>query len=280
LLFKIRKIGFLAILIYCLICITFYFLQTRMIFPAYLAQPVPENWQPTAGESSIQTFIDSSCGKIHAVIWKTKQAKGTIMMFHGNGESLASINDYAYAFLDLGYNLMTWDYPGYGQSTNCWFSQTDLLNDAEVAYVWLSTQEKSERIVIFGYSIGTSIAVYTASQHSQHDVYLVAAYDSLLNVAKERMSSLLPVSLIMRYPLSADKWIKKIKGHIHMMHGLYDTLIHPARAQALLKEANKNSDIEYVKNAGHASDNLFIYRNAWMKRHLTKDRLPIETQLE
>lgn len=251
-----------------------------MIFPAYLAQPVPKNWKPTAGEGSIQTYIDGSCGKVHAVIWKAKQAKGTIMMFHGNGESLASINDYAYAFHDLGYNLMTWDYPGYGQSANCWFSQTDLLNDAEAAYKWLLTQEKSERVVIFGYSIGASIAVYTASRHPQHDVYLVAAYDSLLNVAKERVSSLLPVSLIMRYPLPANKWIKKIKGHVHMMHGLDDTLIHSARAQALFKEANQISDIEYVKNAGHADDNLFMYRNAWMQRHLTKDSLAIEDQHE
>ena len=194
------------------------------------------------------------------------------MMFHGNGESVASINDYAYVFHNLGYNLMTWDYPSYGQSTDCWFSQADLFNDAEAAYKWLLSQEKPERIVLFGYSIGTGVAIYTASQHPQHDVYLVAAYDSLLNVAKERVSNLLPVTLIMRYPLNAYKWINKIKGNIHMMHGLSDTLITPSRAQALLNKANQNADIEFVKNAGHASDNLFTYRNAWMQRHLKKDR--------
>lgn len=243
-----------------------------MLFPAYLAQPVPKNWQPSAGHSATQAFIDSSCGKIHTVIWKIKQPKGTIMMFHGNGESVASINDYAYAFHNLGYNLMTWDYPNYGLSSACLFSQNDLLKDAESAYLWLANQEKPENIIIFGYSIGTAIAIYTAGQHPQHDVYLVAAYDSLLNIAKEHTTGLLPISLIMRYPLSADVWIKNIKGRVHMMHGLNDSLIRPKRAQALIEKAHRNADIEYVKNGGHANDALFLYRNAWMKRHLAADR--------
>jgi pimeloyl-ACP methyl ester carboxylesterase len=243
-----------------------------MLFPAYLTKPVLSNWQPTAGDSSIQTFVNSSCGKIHLVVWKIKQAKGTIMMFHGNAESVASINDYAYKFNDLGYNLMAWDYPNYGRSSACLFSQAELLNDAESAYQWLASQEKPERIIIFGYSVGTGIAVYTASLHPQHDVYLVAAYDSLLNVAKEHSSIYLPINLVMRYPLPAYEWIKKIKGHVHMLHGTQDKLISPARAIALFSKANKNADIEWVADASHVDDKLFRYRNAWMLRHLTTDR--------
>jgi len=275
LLLRIKKFVFLALIIYCIGCLALYFLQTRMLFPAYLTQPVPLNWQPTAGDSTLQGLVDSSCGKIHVVIWKIKQAKGTIMMFHGNGESVASINDYAFAFHNLGYNLMTWDYPSYGRSSSCLFSQTDLLADSETAYQWLITKENPENIVIFGYSIGSGLAIYTASQHPQHDVYLVAAYDSLLNVAKENISNLLPVSFIMRYPLPAYQWIKKIKGHVHMMHGLNDTLIRPSRAKALYNKANINTDIEWVPNVGHVDDNLFVYRNNWMQRHLAQDRAPI-----
>ena len=275
-----KKLIILLLLVYIGICALVYYKQKSMLFPSDSVQPVSAYWRPTAGDSATQTFINSSCGKIHAVIWKIRHAKGTIMMFHGNGESVASINDYAYAFTDLGYNLMTWDYAGYGQSTDCWLSQTELLNDAESAYQWLATQESAERIVIFGYSIGTGIAAYTASQHPQHDVYLVAAYDSLLNVAKERVSNLLPVSIIMRYPLPASVWIKKISGHIHIMHGLQDTLILPSRAGALFSEARNNTDIEYVADAGHGDENLYHYRNAWMKRHLIKDSLGIEGQNE
>ena len=270
-----KKLIILLLLVYIGICALVYYKQKSMLFPSDSVQPVSAYWQPTAGDSATQTFINSSCGKIHAVIWKIRHAKGTIMMFHGNGESVASINDYAYAFTDLGYNLMTWDYPTYGRSSACMFSQQQLLNDAESAYQWLATQEKSDKIVIFGYSIGTGIAVNIASQHPQHDVYLVAAYDSLLNVAAEHVFNLLPINLIMLYPLPAVEWIEKIKGNIHILHGLNDTLIRPKRAQALIRNGNKNADIEYVKNGGHANDALFLYRNTWMQHHLITDRKQI-----
>ncbi|MFW5432024.1 MAG: alpha/beta hydrolase, partial [Methylophilaceae bacterium] len=123
-----------------------------MLFPSYAAKAIPIDWQPK-GKNSQQAMISGSCGKLHVAIWRTPKAKGTIMMFHGNAESLASIDDYAYAFHELGYDLMAWDYPGYGKSTDCWFSQDTLLTDAETAYQWLAAKEKPENIHLFGYSV-------------------------------------------------------------------------------------------------------------------------------
>ncbi len=253
---------------YLLACGALYFMQKSMLFPAYVTQPVPADWQPNAGDSTSQAFINGNCGKLHVAYWQIKNAKGTLMMNHGNGESLASINDYAYAFHALGYNLMTWDYPGYGQSTDCWFSQADLLDDAESAYQWLARQEKPEKIFIFGYSIGTGIALSVAAKHQQNPIFLVAAYDSLLNVAKENFYGFVPVSLLMRYPLHTQQFVAAIKQPIYVIHGAKDQLIKPARAQGLLTESQHNVKIEWVKSAGHTDDALFIYRNSWLKKLL------------
>jgi len=264
----IKKTILGIFVLYIAICIALYVLQKTMLFPAYVAMPVPTDWQPSAGNSQQQAFINGHCGKLHAIIWRINNAKGTIMMFHGNGESLASINDYAYAFHALGYNLMAWDYPGYGRSTDCWFSQDDLLADAETAYQWLATQEDPKRIVIFGYSIGTGIALSVAANHQQNPVYLVAGYDSLLNIAKDRMLSIIPVSLLMRYPMNTAAWIAKIKQPIYLIHGVKDRLILPSRAEAMVQAAQGKIKIEWVQGAGHTSDKLFIYRNQWLKRLL------------
>lgn len=264
----LKKIIFLPVLLYLGLCGLVYFKQKSMLFPTDLAQPVPANWQATAGDSATQAFINSRCGKINVVQWRIKQAKGTIMMFHGNGESLASVNDYAYAFHNLGYNLMTWDYAGYGQSTACWFSQDDLLADAESAYQWLASQEKPEKIVIFGYSLGTGIALSVAAQHQQNPVFLVAGYDSLTEVAKDGMPAVIPVSWLMRYPLDTANWVQAIKQPIYMIHGEDDQLIKPKHALALVNKSHGKVKIEWVKHAGHTSDNLFEYRNQWLKKLL------------
>jgi uncharacterized protein len=190
---RFKQFSILAFTLYLGVCGLFYYKQKQLLFPAQLAQSVPADWQPSAGDSQLQAMISSNCGKLHVAMWKINNAKGTLMMFHGNGESLASINDYAHAFHNLGYNLMAWDYPGYGRSTDCWFSQNDLLEDAESAYKWLATQENPQRIFIFGYSVGTGIALSVASKHQQNPVFLVAAYDSLLNVARENTYAFVPL---------------------------------------------------------------------------------------
>ena len=105
----IKRLLLCLLALYLAACGVIYYQQKSMLFPAQYAKPVPANWQPTAGDSQKQAFINGSCGKINVVIWRVNNAKGTIMMNHGNGESLASINDYAYAFHALSYNLMEWD---------------------------------------------------------------------------------------------------------------------------------------------------------------------------
>ena len=264
----IKRLLLCLLVIYLAACSLIYYKQKSILFPAQYAQPVPADWQPTAGDSQTQALIAGNCGKLHVALWRIKNAKGTLMMNHGNGESLASINDYAYAFNNLGYNLMAWDYAGYGQSTDCWFSQNDLLADAESAYQWLVRQEKPEKIFIFGYSIGTGVALSVAAHHQQNPVFLVAGYDSLANVAKDNISPLVPIRLLARYPIETASFISKIQQPIYLIHGTDDQLIRPARAQALVDASQGKAYLERVQGAGHADDVLFNYRNQWLKKLL------------
>jgi len=263
-----KRIFATLLVAYIAVCICIYAFQKNMLFPAFNTKPVPLNWKPTAGIQQSQAMIAGHCGKLHVVKWDVSNTKGTIMMFHGNGESVASINDYAYAFHNLGYNLMTWDYPSYGRSTDCWFSEEDLLSDAESAYQWLTSQEKPDKIYIFGYSIGTGIALSVASKHPENPVFLVAPYDSLSNVANDAMPPFLPVRFLLRYPMSTQAWVNQIKHPIYAIHGDQDTLIKPSRAMSLAQNSHGKIKIEWVKGAGHVDDNLFLYRNQWLKKLL------------
>lgn len=264
---KNRLVVLLAIILfgYLAICFYIYSVQKQIVFPSHYTAPVPLTWSPT-GKGSEQALLKGQCGHLHAAFWKTEQAKGTIMLFHGNGESLASIDDYVFAFHRLGYNLMSWDYPGYGQSVDCNFSESMLLSDAEAAYQWLNKIEDAKKIYLFGYSLGTGIALSVAAKHQHNPVYLVAAYDALSEVAKDRFSRFLPVDLFFKYPMETKNWIEAIKQPIYLIHGTQDKVILPKRAKSLT--INPNVKLEWVENAAHASNNLFEYRNQWLKRLL------------
>ena len=142
------------------------------------------------------------------------------------------------------------------------------MRDAESAYQWLVTQEKPEKVFIFGYSVGTGIALSIAAHHQKNAVYLVAGYDSLANVAGDNISPLVPISLLARYPIDTTPFVSQIKQPIYLIHGAEDKLIRPARAQALVDASQGKVHIEWVQGTGHADDALFIYRNQWLKKLL------------
>ncbi|HEY8117883.1 MAG TPA: alpha/beta fold hydrolase [Methylophilaceae bacterium] len=244
-------------------------MQKRMLFPAYMAPVVDTTWQPTAGDLQEQAMIAGQCGKLHVASWRLKQSRGTVMIFHGNGESMVSVQIQAQKFLDLGYSVMGWDYPGYGKSDDCWFSEHDLLKDTETSYQWLLKHESDSRIVFYGRSMGSGLALYIASKHPGHRVLLVSPYDSLLSVAKDNEPFIMPVGLLMRYPLSAVQWIGKVRGDIHAIHGTADALIKPEHAIALMKAAKGNADIEWIKGAGHIDITKFEQSNRWLTKQLT-----------
>lgn len=77
-----------------------------------------------------------------------------------------------------------------------------------------------------------------------------------------------------RQALHADRWISKVRGPVHAIHGLADTLIAPERAQALMRAANGKVDMEWVKGAGHNDITLFGESRGWLEQSLAAGILP------
>ena len=268
-----KPLFFGTLCIYLLICATIYFMQNKMLFPADSTQPVAQNWIPTLSKNDTQAMIVGQCGQLHVVRWSVPNDKGIIMIFHGNGESVASVQDEVPIFQKLGYSVMTWDYPGYGKSTVCWFNEDDLLRDSESAYQWLIKQisvkqTPKSHIILYGRSIGTGLTLHVASQHQVKLVLLVSPYNALVDVAKDHMPFFIPVSLISHLPIRAKQWLNQAKCNVRAIHGLNDTLIYPAHAAALFKHVKVNAKIEWVDGAGHNDIMLFAKYKQWLARQL------------
>ena len=269
--FKLCLIIVLSI--YLVICASIYFLQNQMLFPAYAARAVPQDWAPNLGQNDTQAMITGQCGKLHVVKWALPSDKGTIMIFHGNGESIASVQEQVPMFQKLGYSVMAWDYPGYGKSSNCWFNEDDLLRDSESAYQWLIKQTSVKQapesdVILYGRSVGTGLALYIASQHQVKQVLLVSPYDALVSVAKDHMPFFIPVGLISHLPIHASQWLEHVKCKVRAIHGLNDTLISPVHAVALFKDVKANASIEWVAGAGHNDITSFEEYDRWLAKQL------------
>ncbi|OZG71708.1 hypothetical protein BTA51_18875 [Hahella sp. CCB-MM4] len=188
---------------------------------------------------SQSVFLDTADGtRIHA-LWlpaKTTAPKGSILFFHGNAQNLSShvinlawINRY-------GYNLLIFDYRGFGQSVGSPTVGGALL-DAQAAYEWLIDKEKGP-IYLVGQSLGGALATGFAAQRPEvasriNGLIVDATFTSYQKIAREKLAEAW-LTWPLQYPLS---WIV-ISGpdpidSLEQLTGLPKLLIHSTQDQVI-----------------------------------------------
>lgn len=117
--------------------------------------------------------------------WLLKKEEGRaplVIYFGGNGECSARrffINkEYNYWSYFDGYHFLMVDYPGYGNSKGT-PSDDSMFDMALKTYDYAVTRDDvdSDNIILMGYSIGTGVATYLASQRDVRGLILMAPYD-------------------------------------------------------------------------------------------------------
>ncbi len=170
--------------------------------------------------------------------WKPpRDAAAPVWLYlHGNGANLLS-RDARFRLLTGpdapdGAGLLALSWRGYGGSGGS-PSGDGLLSDARAAHDWLVQQGVApQRILLFGESLGTTLAVLLAAERPVRALVLDSAFDSALDVAR-RSYPWLPVALLMRDPLRADLAAPRVAVPVLQVHCRDDPVTPPASAVAL-----------------------------------------------
>jgi pimeloyl-ACP methyl ester carboxylesterase len=245
----IRRLSILIAALYLAACAALYVNQESMIFPSYFASPMALSWKQKTHFPYEEMRIHSKKGLLYGLLWHVPNAKGTVLYSHGNGENIDTSQNFVPLFINRGYNVLIWDYRGYGLSTGELGGQESLLLDAESVFQWLSNKKDTGNIVLYGRSLGTGFAVYLANKHPGHKVLLEAAYDSLTSVAQDHYP-IFPALLILKYQMPSAVWAKSIPTKIYIIHGTDDQVI-PIDHPKALANAAPNASLTLVKGMGH-----------------------------
>ena len=97
---------------------------------------------------------------------------------------------------------MALSYRGYGGSTGS-PSEAGLIADAQAAYAFAAARMPAERIVVFGESLGTGVAVALAATQPVGGLVLQAPFTSAADIGA-RAYWFLPVRLLMKDPFRSD----------------------------------------------------------------------------
>ena len=151
---------------------------------------------------------------------------------------------------DLGINLLAFDYRGFGESTGT-PDERGLYDDATASYEYLTRTlgVPPERLVIFGHSLGSGVAIELASRVPAAGLIVEGAYTSVVERGQE-LFPLFPVALIatQRFP-SLDR-IPSISMPKLFLHSPEDRVIPYAHGRRLFEAARPPKRLVDVKG-GH-----------------------------
>jgi fermentation-respiration switch protein FrsA (DUF1100 family) len=254
---------FLAV-VYVIAVMALYFLQRRLIY-----HPDPTRYIPAYhGLTNVEEVTLNTSDGERIVAWRApaKPGKPTLLYFHGNAGGLLTRSDRIQLFTDAGYGLFMPSYRGYSGSTGS-PSEKAIVADAALAYNYLLKQGvPTKRIVIYGESLGTGVAVQVAAAHRVAAVVLDSPYTSLVDVAKG-VYFFVPVDALMVDRFDSKSYISRVHAPLLIMHGEKDVVVSPKLSEKLFMAANEPKERVVIPEAGH-SDIYYFGAFATLQRFL------------
>ena len=239
-------------------CVAFVFglrlLESEMTFqPARMT----ETEKTLVPEGAEHVWFNSADGtRLHGWFFESQSGPevATVIFFHGNGGNIGNVGWLGQRFAQRGFDVLLFDYRGYGASDGVAANESDLYadGDAAVAFVRNEKGARPERIILYGQSLGTAIAADVASRGVFGAVVLESGFSSASSVA----ASALPwlprwLHFLGKNRFESGRKLASVKSPILITHGDPDHTIPTDESKMLFASANEPKKLLIFPGAGH-----------------------------
>ena len=226
--------------------------ETRLVFQA--GRPLGEA-RPNFPFEQIE-LPRGDAGRQFAWVIRNPGARTWLLFLHGNAATIASRANIArYRELRaLGLNLLAPEYRGYAGLPGA-PSEASLALDARAAFDYLTGTlgVPPTRVVIYGWSLGSAVAVDLASAVPQAAVVLEGAPASLVDIGQQQYP-MFPIRLMMRNPFESIGKIQRVHAPLLFLHSPEDNIVPIGEGRRLYAAAAQPKRFVEVKG-GHVYAN-------------------------
>jgi hypothetical protein len=231
-----------------------YFSQRGFIFP------IPQTVRTTpeaAGFPQTEEHVLTTTDGENVIVWHVpaKPGHAVVIYFPGNGDFLAGSVGRFRGIISDGTGLVALSYRGYAGSSGQ-PSEHGLLLDAAAAYAFATARYDANRIVVWGFSLGSGVAVALAAGQPVGKLILEAPYTSIVEVAGALLR-IVPVRWILKDQFHSDERIAGVTAPLLIMHGERDSTISIDLGERLFALAHQPK--QFVRFPGGGHDNLDNY---------------------
>lgn len=190
-------------------------------------------------------FMESNDNlQIATRFWPAKNERGLILYFHGNGEDLGHLDSKAATFTQHNFSVLSMDYRGYGLSEGT-PSEQHCYDDAQLLYEAAQKMGySSEKIIIWGRSVGSGPATELALQQKAKTLVLESPFSSTFRVVTK--VAILPFD---RFDNLSK--IDQIDEPLFILHGDADKVIPSWHSESLFEKHTGKKERHLIPQAGH-----------------------------
>jgi fermentation-respiration switch protein FrsA (DUF1100 family) len=182
-----------------------------------------------------------------------KNAKGTVIHFHGNAQNLSSHWQFVEWMPRRGFNVFVFDYRGYGESEGS-PEPKGVFEDSGSAldYVRSRPDVDGSRLLVFGQSLGGANAIAVVGSGNRAGVKAIAieaAFYSYSSIANDKLAG---AGFLMDDTYSPERYIAGISPvPLLFLHGTADSVIPYSHSSRLFAKAGEPKHMITIEGGEH-----------------------------
>lgn len=183
-------------------------------------------------------------------------SEDTIVWFHGNAGNISNrVHNILLMNRHVGANLFIFDYRGYGLSEGK-PSEKGMYSDGEGALEYLTSRDDidSDRLVLFGRSLGGGVVVELGARHRVKAVIIESSFTSVDEMSRYMRPSTAFFALsrlLVRSRFDSLSKMGSIHSPVMVVHGDRDVTVPVEMGKALYDAANEPKRFYEIKGATH-----------------------------
>jgi fermentation-respiration switch protein FrsA (DUF1100 family) len=233
------KFIFVVAACYVLLVVVVYFMQGRMLYLPGVSGRTLSMTPNNVGMDYQDVSIETTDGvTLHGwfIVGRSSQV---LLFFHGNAGNISHRLDSIRQFQDLGLSVLIIDYRGYGQSEGR-TTERGIYRDADAAWRYLIEDRGivASDILIFGRSLGASVAAQLAAQHQPLALIVESSFTSVPDIAQD-LYPWLPARWLSRLSHATRDYVRDVQCPILVVHSRDDEIIPFHHGEAIFASANE-----------------------------------------
>lgn len=204
--------------------------------------------------------------------------KKVIFYCHGNAGNISHRKYVIEMSKNLGYNLLLFDYRGFGSSERIGITQKTVVEDSESAFLSIAEKYEMKDIIIWGESLGSKPSSYLASKYDVGRLVIMLGFSSIEDAVNDGLSP--PYnkffSYLVRYTFRDNatnkSYLSRVKCPVMVIHNTEDELIPYENAIRNIKSVRHINKILVSIKGLHSAPSISEDKVAIVYHFLNPDR--------